>query len=305
MSALFLEMGLVFALIFIQPCLISAQEPAPTPVAVSILPQRYFLEKIGGKLVQIEVMVPPGTEMEAYEPRPGQMSALSRAKIYFALGVPFETVWLPKIVGLNPKILVVHTDKEIKRRPIEADSHPGEVSNQLYGRAGPQGEGDDPHIWLSPPLVILQARAIFEALAAIDSANRDSYESNYRQFVSELVELDIYISRLFADGSKPRPFMVFHPAWGYFANAYGLKQVPVQVEGREPRAKELDGFIKRAQELGTKIIFIEPQYSPKIAHTIADAIGGSLVEADDLAPDWEKNLRRVAEQIKTAVSSEQ
>ncbi|HYA41306.1 MAG TPA: zinc ABC transporter substrate-binding protein [Syntrophobacteraceae bacterium] len=304
MLALFLKTGLVLTLIFIQPGRIFAQAAAPMPVAVSILPQRYFVEKIGGQLVQVEVMVPPGAEMEAYEPKPAQMSALSRAKIYFALGVQFETVWLSKMVSANPKIIVIHTEKDIKKRTLEAHAHLGEVLNPDRGRAGAHEEASDPHIWLSPPLVILQARAIFEALAATDPADRAVYETNYRQFVSELVELDLYLFRIFGTSSKPREFLVFHPAWGYFADAYGLKQVPVQVEGREPKARELDEFIKGARELGAKVIFIEPQYSPKTAQTIAEALGGRLAEADDLAPDWEKNLRRVAEQIKSAVSSE-
>jgi zinc transport system substrate-binding protein len=151
--------------------------------------------------------------------------------------------------------------------------------------------------------VILQARTIFEALAASDPQNRASYETNYKGFVSELVELDLYLSRLFGTGAKSGPFMVFHPAWGYFADAYGLEQVPVEVEGKEPKARELDEFIKRACELGAKAIFVQPQYSPKTAQTIADAVGGRLVQADDLAPDWEKNLRQVAGQISAALGS--
>jgi zinc transport system substrate-binding protein len=304
MLTLLLETGVAFALIFIHPGLVFAQE-APMSVAVSIVPQKYFVEKIGGQWVKVEVMVPPGAEMEAYEPRPGQMAALSRAKIYFALGVPFETVWLSKMESVNPQMRIVHTDKDIRKRNMDTYTQPGEVpkSDRLHA-AGPLEQGSDPHIWLSPPLVMLQARAIFEALAETDPGRCAFYETNYRQFVSNLVDLDLYLSRLFVTGSKPRPFMVFHPAWGYFADAYGLQQAPVQVEGREPKAKELDQFIKNARELGSKVIFIEPQYSPKTAQTIADAIGGRLVEADDLAPDWETNLLRVAEQIRGAVNGE-
>jgi zinc transport system substrate-binding protein len=232
------------------------------------------------------------------------MSALGRSTIYFALGVPFETIWLPKIISVNPKLMVIHTDEYIRKREIEAHSHQGEGVKKAHSGSSHEESGD-PHIWLSPPLVILQARTIFEALAATDPQNRASYETNYKQFVSELLELDLYVSRLFGTGTKSRSFMVFHPAWGYFADAYGLKQMPVEVEGKEPKAKELDEFIKRARELGAKAIFVQPQYSPKTAQTIADAVGGRLVEADDLAPDWEKNLRQVAEQIKKAVSDEQ
>jgi zinc transport system substrate-binding protein len=264
-------------------------------VAVSILPQRYFVEKIGGQFVEVEVMVPPGATPETYEPRPGQMSALNRSGIYFACGVPFETTWLPKIISVNPKILVIHTEKDIKKRSLEAHWHPGEDTKPHSGSS--HGETGDPHIWLSPPLVILQARTIFEALASSDPQNRASYETNYKEFVSELVELDLYLSRLFGAGAKSGSFMVFHPAWGYFADAYGLEQMPVEVEGKEPKARDLDDFIKRARELGAKAIFVQPQYSPKTAQTIADAVGGTLVQADDLAPDWEKNLVQVAGQI--------
>jgi zinc transport system substrate-binding protein len=269
----------------------------PMPVAVSIIPQKYFVEKIGGQLVEIEVMVPPGATPEQYEPKPKQMAAISKSRVYFACGVPFETIWLPKFVAANPKMLVIQTEKEIEKRQIEAHSHEGHVENSSVGHTHGEEDARDPHVWLSPPLVMLQARAIFETLTAGDPQNRQSYETNYKNFISELVDLDLSISRLFPSQSESISFMVFHPAWGYFADAYGLKQVPVEIEGKEPKAKDLDNFIKRAKELKIKTIFVQPQYSPRSAQTIADAIGGKLVHADDLAPDWANNLRQVAEQI--------
>jgi zinc transport system substrate-binding protein len=291
---------LVFALGFlIQPRPAAADGAVPMPVAVSILPQKYFVEKIGGNLVDVEVMVPPGATPEQYEPKPKQMLALGRSRIYFACGVPFEKIWLAKLVSANTKIVVIHTEKDIAKRAIEAHSHHDEGVRPEG--AGHEEEIEDPHLWLSPPLVVSQARAIFEALAANDPQNRPSYETNYKSFISELVDLDLYISRLFASTAKPGCFMVFHPAWGYFADAYGLKQVPVEVEGKEPKARELDEFIRHARELGVKAIFVQPQYSPRTAQTVADAVGGKLVEADDLAPDWDKNIRQVAEQIAAAL----
>jgi zinc transport system substrate-binding protein len=282
----------------VQPCATLAEEPARLQVAVSILPQRFFVEKIGGNLVEVEVMVPPGATPEQYEPKPRQMSALGRAGIYFACGVPFETVWLPRLVAANPRISVIHTEKDIRKRIIEAHSDHGDESEHA-GRHIHEGT-DDPHIWLSPPLVMLQARAIFEAMAANDPRNRSTYETNYKNFISELVELDLYLSRIFASTAKPGIFMVFHPAWGYFADAYGLRQAPVEIEGKEPKAKELDEFIKLARELGAKAIFVQPQYSPRSAQIVADAVGAKLVEADDLAPDWDRNLRQVAGRIAAA-----
>lgn len=268
----------------------------PVPVTVSIVPQKYFVEKIGGSLVEVEVMVPPGATPEQYEPKPKQMAAVGKSKIYFACGVPFEKFWLEKIASSNPKMEIVHTDRLVEKREIEAHSDAGHAHG---GGAHDAGEAKDPHVWLSPPLVMLQSRAVFEALAANDPQNRRSYEDNYRKFISELADLDVSISRMFA--GKAGAFMVFHPAWGYFADAYGLKQVPVEVEGKEPKARDLDNLIKRARELNVKSIFVQPQYSPRSAQTIADAVGARLVYADDLAPDWEKNLRQVAEQIAAAL----
>ena len=112
-----LKIGLVFALTFsIHHCVVLASDSAPMPVAVSILPQRYFVEKIGGNFVQVEVMVPPGATPEQYEPKPRQMTALSRSRIYFACGVPFEKIWLPKMVSANTKIVVIHTEKDIREK---------------------------------------------------------------------------------------------------------------------------------------------------------------------------------------------
>lgn len=293
-----------FALIPILCCIFSAPAFAggPVPVAVSIIPQKYFVEKIGGSMVEVEVMVPPGATPEQYEPKPKQMSALGGAVIYFALGVPFETAWLSKMAEANPKMRIIHTEKDIEKRRIEGHSHGGPAKASGESHAHEETEVDDPHVWLSPPLVMLQARAIFEALTEADPQNRPSFETNYKNFISELVDLDASFLRLFQSAGGDRTFMVFHPAWGYFADAYGLKQAPVEVEGREPRARDLDEFIKMARRLGIKTIFVQPQYSPKSAQVIAEAVGAGLVTADDLAPDWADNLRRVADQFSAALA---
>ncbi len=275
-------------------CASPSRAQGPMQVAVSIVPQKYFVEKIGGPLVQVEVMVPPGSAPEQYEPKPRQMEAIGRARLYFACGVPFETVWLPKIASANPHMLVVHTDKDIRKRTMEAHSHHEHGESGKEEHHHHEGEMKDPHVWLSPPLVMLQARSIFEALWVADPQNRKEYETNYSKFVGELADLDASILKILAPSGEPRPFMVFHPAWGYFAEAYGLKQIPVEVEGKEPRAKDLDAFIKLARRLGIKTIFVQPEFSPKSARTIADAVGATVVEADVLAPDWADNLRRVA-----------
>ena len=264
-------------------------------VTVSIVPQKQFVQKIGGDLVDVTVMVLPGSSPATYEPRPRQMVKLTESKIYFAIGVPFESVWLRKFARSNPEMQIVATQTGIERISMQAHLH--DDKDRDHGRAVDHADRD-PHIWLSPPLVILQARNTLDAILKVDPANRKAYEANYRAFIMELVDLDLKISRLLADMGHNTRFMVYHPAWGYFARAYGLKQIPVEMEGKEPSPKELQQLIRNAKKDGIKTLFVQPQFSTKSANTIARAIGGRVVFADPLAVDWGKNLLRVAEQFK-------
>lgn len=264
-------------------------------VTVSIVPQKQFVQKIGGDLVDVTVMVLPGSSPATYEPRPRQMVKLTESKIYFAIGVPFESVWLRKFARSNPEMQIVATQAGIERISMQAHLH--DDKDRDHRRAVDHADRD-PHIWLSPPLVILQARNTLDAILKVDPANRKAYEANYRAFIMELVDLDLKISRLLADMGHNTRFMVYHPAWGYFARAYGLKQIPVEMEGKEPSPKELQQLIRNAKKDGIKTLFVQPQFSTKSANTIARAIGGHVVFADPLAIDWGKNLLRVAEQFK-------
>lgn len=157
----------------------------------------------------------------------------------------------------------------------------------------------DPHIWLSPALVKIQAAQIRNALVAIDPARRSTYESNHQAFVREIEELDAELKALFAGRTGER-FMVFHPSWGYFAQAYGLVQVPVEVEGKEPKPAQLQQLIRHARERGIKVVFVQPQFSAKSAELLAREIGGQVVYADPLAENWAVNLREVARKFGAA-----
>jgi zinc transport system substrate-binding protein len=277
----------------------------PIPVFVSILPQKTFVEKIGGSLVDVSVMVLPGANPHNYEPRPGQMTALSRARAYFAIGIGFEDVWLGRFASTNPTMRIVRTDQGIEKIPMLPHHHHEEDRG---GKAGPQG-GErheehggvpDPHVWLSPPHVKTIAENISRALIEIDPANRAAYGENLRKFLQEIESLHARLNALFSDKRGSR-FMVFHPAWGYFARTYGLEQIPVEVEGKEPKPSQLKRLIEGARRDGIKVIFVQPQFSAKSAEAIAKGIGGEVVVADDLHPDWAGNLLRQAEKIRAAL----
>jgi zinc transport system substrate-binding protein len=265
----------------------------PTRVFVSILPQKYFVKQIGKDRVDVRVMVQPGASPATYEPKPKQLVELSKTDIYFSIGVPFEKVWLKKITAANPRMKVVHTDHGIEKIPMAADVHHDQEKHHNHGIP-------DPHIWLSPPLVKIQAHTILSALQQVDPSHGTVYQTNYREFVSRIHELDGQLKTLFAEKQGLR-FLVFHPAWDYFARAYGIEQVPIEIEGKEPKPAQLKELIEYARENRITVIFVQPQFSAKSADLIAKEIGGQVAFADPLAEDWMANLREVADKFEAAL----
>jgi len=161
----------------------------------------------------------------------------------------------------------------------------------------------DPHVWLDPKLAKVQAATIAESLSRMDPDHANEYAANLRQFQSELDELDRQLADVLAP-ARGKPFYVYHPAWGYFADAYGLKQISVETGGKEPSAKHLAALIKEAKKDGVKLVFVQPQFSKKSAEALGQAIGGAVVPLDDLARDYLTNMKEMAERIRTAIAEE-
>ena len=283
------------------------------PVFVSIAPQKFFVEQIGKDLVDVRVMVEPGASPHLYEPKPRQMAAISKARIYFAIGVTFEKAWLNRISASNPGMLIVHTDHGIEKLPMAAhhhhdeDKHHEKAHHDSEDKRHQEAHHDhhdhgelDPHIWLSPPLVMVQARNILTALQSVDPSNHAAYEANYQAFVAMLEDLDGELRNIFA-GKKGLQFMVFHPSWGYFAQTYGLKQAPIEIEGKDPKPAQLKKLIDHAREHNIKVVFVQPQFSSKSAEQVAGEIGAQVAFVDPLALNWAHNLREVASKFREAV----
>ncbi len=271
----------------------------PLAVFVSILPQKTIVEQIGGKLVSVQVMVPPGAGPATYEPKPSQMARLSRTSIYFSVGVPFEKAWLPKIGGANPKMEIVPTDQDIPKLPMARHEHEGHEEDH-HDHGHEEAHTLDPHVWLSPGLIKMMARNIQVALIRQLPDHRDQLKTNLTTFENELDHVDQQIRQLLTP-LKGRHFMTFHPSWGYFAHTYGLTQIPVEVEGKEPKPAQLKDIIRNAEKLNIKAIFVQPQFSTRTARIIADMIGGRLITADPLAPDLLDNLLRQARALEKAL----
>lgn len=273
------------------------EEDSSLMVMVSIMPQKYFVERIGGERVTVDVMVEPGASPATYEPKPEQLQALSRAAAYFSIGVPFENAWLDKISEANEDMLMVDTIANIERRPMEAshthdDDHDHDHDDD---HDDDHHEGaPDPHVWTSPELVKVQAQAIYAALAQLDPPHADEYQANLDTFIADIDALEADIRQTLA-GLESQKFMVFHPAWGYFAHDFGLMQIPVEVGGQEPSAQELAHLIEVAQEEDIRVIFAQPEFSTADAETIAREIDGEVLLISPLAYDWLENMRQVAE----------
>jgi zinc transport system substrate-binding protein len=279
------------------------------PVFVSILPQKYFVERIGGDRVDVSVMVTPGASPHIYEPKPQQMVALSKARVYFAIGVEFERVWLEKFSSVNREMRIVHTQEGIAKLPMETHRHRERADERRHDVHSKHKDGErdhqpgikDPHIWLSPALAMVQARNIVQGLIRVDPDHQTVYGKNYKALIKELVDLDAELFGVFKGAGQKAEFMVFHPAWGYFARAYGLSQVPVEIEGKEPKPAELKRLIQHAKEKEIKVVFVTPQFSTRSAEALAKAIGGQIAFVDPLAEDWAGNMREAAEKFKAAM----
>ena len=277
-----------------------AQAAEKLNVFVSILPQKYFVESIGKGLTNTTVIVDPGRSPADYEPSPSQMVMMSDADIYFAVGVAFESTWLQKFSEINHDMKVVHTDTGIEKKPINR-YETLETKQDHQHHKHHTHTTLDPHIWLSPPLAKIQAEHILNGLISIDPTNRKQYIDNYIIFLSLIDHLDKELEALFSKNTQQKKFLVFHPSWGYFADAYGLTQISIEIEGKTPKARELKNLIEFSILHHIQLIFVQPQFSVKQAEIIANEINGQIIYADPLAENWEKNIKAVAMSIKQAL----
>ncbi|MFC1915259.1 metal ABC transporter solute-binding protein, Zn/Mn family [Chloroflexota bacterium] len=260
-------------------------------VVVTILPQVEFVQSVGGDRVDITVMVPPGANIHSYEPTPSQMTALSRAEMYVKVGsgIEFELVWADKLIAVNKDMLVVDCSKGIEIQEMVVE-HEGEYEHGAI----------DPHIWMAPLNAQIMVSNICAGLVQIDPDNDTYYEQNRDAYLQKLARLDRDI-REGLSGVTNRSFMVYHPAFGYFAREYNLTMIAIEEEGKEPTAAGLAHLIAQAKEHEIKVIFAEPQFNPQSAEVIAEAIGGRVVFINSLAEEYILNLRGLLEELVQAM----
>lgn len=273
-------------------------------LTVSILPQKYFVEKIGGELVSVNVMVGSGIAAETYEPLAQQLADLSKSSAYISIGVPFEEAWLEKIKSANPQIPVINSGEGIDKIPmIGHDHHDHDHSHKENDDHEEKKENLDPHIWLSPQLAKIQAQNIYSELVKLDPKNESIYQRNLDNFLAEIDELDKQITAKFA-GINQRKFMIYHPAWAYFAKDYNLQQISIELEGQEATSGELADLITQAKKDNIRVVFAQPQFPSKTVDAFAREIGGEVILLDDLAENWSENLLQVADKLAQSMKDE-
>ncbi len=257
--------------------ILTVQIFAKLNIIVSIQPEVEFVKKIGGNRVDIDLMVEAGSSPHTYEPKVYQMKKLSRADLYFAIGVEFEKSWLDKFKNQNRKLKIIDLSKDI---------------NRTFDK-----KKLDPHIWTTPLNVKIIAKNIFNALSTLDKNGTTYYKENLDSYLKELDKLDREIRDILKDTPNGSTFMVFHPAWGYFAKDYRLKELAVEIDGKEPKPRELIRVIKEAKRAKVKAIFTQPEFSDKSAKIIADTLKIRVIKASPLAKDWANNLLNLAKAI--------
>jgi len=270
-------------------------------VAISILPQQEFVEKIAGDRVSIVVLIPPGASPATHEPTSGQLRDVADAKAYFTVGsgLPFENVWLEKIETVNEDMLIVDCSEGITIMEMHEEEHEAEEDGE---EGGHDHGGVDPHIWTSPLNVKIMVENTYLGLIEIDPDNSELYLQNKEAYLKELDEADARIRGIL--GEEGGSFMTYHPSWSYFATEYGLDMITIEEEGKEPSPKDMQRLIDEAEEKNINVIFVQAQFSTRSAKAIASAIGGEVVTVDPLAKDYIHNLDTITEAFSQGITKE-
>ncbi len=275
---------LIQSLLFLLPIRVYAAGQERLSVFVSIPPQRQFVQKIGGEHVDVQVMLPSGQSPETWSPTPRMLVSLSRASIYFQIGVPFEVSWTDSIRSVNPDIKIVSCcDQIVEIKPSEVDD-----------------DHHDLHIWSSPDYVKVLAQQIRDELAAIDPDHRDSYFTGYQSFIAELDALDSSI-RIKLANRRMDYFIVSHAAWGYFAAQYGLIQLALENNGKESGPRSLLHIIKLARNEQISTLFVVKQYQTPVVDSLARELNATIIELDPLEEDYLQNMAMTSDKIAEAL----
>lgn len=259
---------------------------AKLTVAVTLQPYAKILAAIGGDRIDAISLIPANADPHSFEPKPATLKEFAKASLYFSDGSGMDKNWMPRFLGVNQNVAVVTISEGVKWNELEEHHHEGEHHEEAEGH-----DELDPHLWTSPKMVKVIANNMKTALCGKDAAGCETYAKNLEAYNAKMDSLDSYIAGI-AAGLAPseKKFMVFHPSFGYLARDYGLTQLAVEVEGKEPKPKDLQDLIESARQNSVKAVFVMPQFSKRAAESIAKAIDGTVQSVDPLSYEFEKVL---------------
>lgn len=251
-------------------------------VAVSIVPQKTFVKAVCGDIVNIVTMIPPGFSPENYEPTPQEIANFENAHIYFTMGVPSEKNSI--LPSVSEKTKVVHLENAVSEKYEDLTL----------------GDERDPHIWTSPKRVIVMINVIVDEMVKLDAMNKDKYILNGEKYINQLKELDEKISSSFKKANDKK-MLVFHPAFGYFADDYDVEMFSLEEEGKEATAQHIQQMVDLAKEENVKVIFYQQEIAVAQAKAFAEEIGGNAVMLEPLAENYIENLELMSKTILEAM----
>jgi zinc transport system substrate-binding protein len=255
-------------------------------IIASVLPQKEFIEKVGGDKVQVIIMVPPGADPHTYEPQAKQMEQISNAKMYVQVGsgIDFERTWMDKIRSLNQEMLIINDSKGITFIPSMEPDVENSSSTEITE--------SDPHVWVSPRNAQLMVENIYQGLVKIDPKNKEYYLINKENYLKELRQLDKNITAELSNKTGTK-ILVYHPSWGYFCQDYGLSQIAIEKEGKDPTPKEMMNIVNISKKENITAIFVSPHYNTRSSEVIASEIGAKVIFIDELSPDYIDNMKKI------------
>lgn len=261
-------------------------------ITVSILPQKYFIERIAGDLIEVNVLIPPGASPATYSLVPSQLKDIAYSKAWFRMDhLGFELSWADKIMNANREMKIFVLSEGIDLISGEKEDH---GDHKHVG-------GVDPHFWMSPNEVSIIAQNTFEALKNLFPEQEKLFNENLEKLTADIADVDTHIKEVLAD-VKNRSFLVFHPALTYFAREYGLEQIALENMGKEPSPKHVKEVVQFAIDKNIRFIFIQKEFDRENAKIIAEEIGGQVIQINPLNYDWIEQMRETTANLKSALN---
>ena len=257
-------------------------------ISVTIEPQRYFVEKIAGDLFQVYCVTPAGQSPETYDPTPQQMVQISRSQAYFRIGeIGFEQAWMKNLQSQNPDMRVFDLSEGMELIKNQEEEHEGEEAHHHHHGSV------DPHIWTSISGAKVIAQNTCQDLIKLDPENHETYQAGYQRLIGEIDSTAVEMKRLLQPlaGSA---FIIYHPTLTYFAREFGLQQLCIELDGKEPSPAQLKRLIETAAQSKAKVVFVQQEFDQKNAELIAKETGCRLVKINPLSYNWHDEMIRLA-----------